>query len=86
LGNDRKDFSLVEYYPNLTIHNNPAYKVIYLSSKKVGVNVGTHYETMRLWIMKGDDVYTVVYVVQPNLFPQYMPIANNMLKSFKITR
>jgi PsbP len=86
LGNDRKDFSLVEYYPNLTLHNNPAYKVVYLSTKKVGVNIGTHYETMRLWIMKDDNVYTLVYVTQPNLFPQYLPIANNMLKSFKITR
>ena len=86
LGNDRKDFSLIEYYPNLTLHNNPAYKVVYLSTKKVGVNIGTHYETMRLWMIKDDNVYTLVYVTQPNLFPQYLPIANNMLKSFKITR
>jgi hypothetical protein len=86
LGSDRKDFSLTEYYPNLTLHNNPAYKVVYLSTKKVGVNIGTHYETMRLWMIKDDNVYTLVYVTQPNLFPQYLPIANNMLKSFKITR
>jgi hypothetical protein len=29
---------------------------------------------------------TSVYVTQPNLFPEYLPIANNMLKSFKIIR
>jgi hypothetical protein len=86
IGMDRRDFGLMEYYPNLTIHNNPASKIVYLSTKKVGVNIGTQYETMRLWLMKGDDVYTLVYVTQPNLFPQYLPIANNMLKSFKITR
>ena len=86
IGMDRRDFGLMEYYPNLTIHNNPASKFVYLSTKKVGVNIGTQYETMRLWMMKGDDVYTLVYVTQPNLFPQYLPIANNMLKSFKITR
>ena len=57
LGNDRKDFSLVEYYPNLTLRNNPAYKIVYLSTKKVGVNVGTHYETMRLWMIKDNNVY-----------------------------
>ena len=86
IGTDRRDFSLIEYYPNLTIHNNPASKITYLSTKKVGVNIGTQYETMRLWMMKGDDVYTLVYVTQPNLFSEYLPIANNMFKSFKITR
>ena len=78
-------FSLIEYYPSLTLHNNPAYKVVYMSTKKVGVNIGTHYETMRLWMIKDDNVYILAYVTQPNLFPQYLPIANNMLKSFKIT-
>jgi hypothetical protein len=64
LGNDRKDFGLIEYYPNLTLHNNPAYKIVYLSTKKVGVNIGTHYETMRLrlWMIKDDNVYTLGYV------------------------
>ena len=47
LGSDRKDVSLIEYYPNLTLHNNPAYKIVYLSTKKVGVYIGMHYETMR---------------------------------------
>jgi hypothetical protein len=61
-------------------------RLVYLSTKKVGVNIGTHYETMRLWMIKDDNVYTLVYVTQPNLFPEYLPIANNMLKSFKITR
>ncbi|HYZ49564.1 MAG TPA: hypothetical protein VE593_01655 [Nitrososphaeraceae archaeon] len=60
----------MEYYPNLALHNNPAYKVVYLSTKKVEVNIGTHCETMRLWMMKGGaDVYTLVYVAQHN--PNY---------------
>ena len=87
MGSDRKDISLIEYYPKLTLPNNPAYKIVYLPTKKVGVNVGTHYETMRLWMIKDDNVYTLVYVTQqPNLFPQYLPITSNMPKSFKITR
>jgi hypothetical protein len=60
LGSDRKDISLIGYYPKLTLPNNPAYKIAYVSTKKVGVNVGTHYETMRLWMIKDDNVYTLV--------------------------
>jgi hypothetical protein len=32
-----------------------------------------------------DSVYTLVYVTQPNLFTEYLSIANNMLKLYKIT-
>jgi hypothetical protein len=81
---DRRDFGLIEYYPNLTIHNNPASKIVYLSTTKVGVNIGPQHEKKRLWMMKDGNVYTLVYVTQPNLFPEYLPIANNMFKSFKI--
>jgi hypothetical protein len=71
LGSDRKDFNLIEYHHNLTLHNNPAYKVVYFYQLKVGVNIGAHYETMRLWIMKADDVYTLVFVTQP--LPGFKP-------------
>jgi hypothetical protein len=34
LGSDRKDFNLIEYHHNLTLHNNPAYKVVYFYQTK----------------------------------------------------
>jgi len=76
-----QDFKLVGSTTNNTLAGLPAYKSIYSytgdnNSKVQGMEIGA---------IKGDKVYIVTYEAGPNEYHKYLPIVQQLIKSFQIT-
>jgi eukaryotic-like serine/threonine-protein kinase len=83
------NFQLIE--SNITtLANNPAYKII---STFANVGLGDddplrspQFQTMTIWTIKGDRMYTISYSQIPSEFSRYLPIIQKMIDSFEITK
>jgi hypothetical protein len=42
-------------------------------------------ETMLVWMVKGNNVYTISFNSEPEKFPTYVPIVQKMIDSFEVT-
>ncbi len=81
LKHETKDFKLVGSTTNNTLAGLPAYKSIYSyagdnNTKVQGVEIGA---------IKGDKVYIFTYESGPNEYHKYLPIVQQLIKSFQIT-
>jgi eukaryotic-like serine/threonine-protein kinase len=83
------NFQLIE--SNITtIANNPAYKIIStFTNSKPGDDDPLHppqFQTMTIWIINGDRLYTISYSHTTSEFSRYLPITQKMIDSFEITK
>ena len=76
-----KDFKLVGSTTNNTLAGLPAYKSIY---SYAGDN-NTKIQGIQIGAIKGDKVYTFSYEAGPNEYDKYLPIVQQLIKSFQIT-
>ena len=83
------NFQLIE--SNITtLANNPAYKIIStFTNSRPGGDDPLHspqFQTMTIWTIKGDRMYTISYSQIPSEFSRYLPIIQKMIDSFEITK
>ena len=83
------NFQLIE--SNITtLANNPAYKIIstFTNSRSGGDDPlhSPQFQTMTIWTIKGDRMYTISYSQIPSEFSRYLPIIQKMIDSFEITK
>ena len=76
-----KDFKLFGSTTNNTLAGLPAYKSIY---SYAGDN-NTKVQGMEIGAIKGDKVYIFTYEAGPNEYDKYLPIIQQLIKSFQIT-
>ena len=80
------NFKLIE--SNITtLANNPAYKIVstFINS---GLSDPLHsppFQTMTIWTIKGDRMYTISYSQITSEFSTYLPIIQKMIDSFEIS-
>ena len=77
---ETKDFKLLGSTTNNTLAGLPAYKSIY---SYAGDN-NTKVQGMAIGAIKGDKVYIFTYEAGPNEYDKYMPIVQQLIKSFQI--
>lgn len=65
-----------------TLSGNPAYKTVFVASPGI---VPFKIETMLVWMVKGNNVYTISFNSEPEKFPTYVPIVQKMIDSFEVT-
>lgn len=65
-----------------TLAGNPAHKTVFLASPGI---VPFKIETMLVWMVKGNKVYTISFNSQPEKFYTYVPIVQKMINSFEVT-
>ena len=82
------NFQLIE--SNITtLAKNPAYKIISTFTNSRPGDDPLHspqFQTMTLWTIKGDKMYTISYSHTPSEFSRYLPIIQKMIDSFEITK
>lgn len=78
---ENKDFKLLGSTTNNTLAGLPAYKSIY---SYAGDN-NTKVQGMEIGAIKGNKVYIVTYEAGPNEYDKYLPIIQQLIKSFQIT-
>ena len=65
-----------------TLAGNPAHKTVFLASPGIAP---FKIETMLVWMVKGNKVYTFSFNSEPEKFPTYVPIVEKMINSFEVT-
>jgi len=72
------DFQIIK--SNTTsIDNNPTYQIQY--TQKDG---RATFDTLQIWIMSGNKIYTIIFNADPADYPMYLPIIQKMIDSFDI--
>ena len=72
------DFQIIK--TNTTaIDNNPTYQIQYIS--RVG---HATFETLQVWTINGNKIYTILFNADPADYPTYLPIIQKMTNSFVI--
>lgn len=62
-----------------TLANKPGYQLIYT------VQDGKdQFKTLRIWTLKGDKAYVIIYTADINEYDKFLPIAKKMIASFQI--
>ncbi|HYA82071.1 MAG TPA: PsbP-related protein [Candidatus Bathyarchaeia archaeon] len=74
-----QDFKLVGLTTNNTLAGLPAYKSIYTYGTSQNTTKG-----IEVGVIKGDRVFIVTYEAAPNSYDKYLPIVQQMIKSFQI--
>ena len=82
------DFKIVESNPNVTVDNNPAYKLTYTYTDRIN---DKKIQVMEVWTVIDDDdsddhadkAYSLRYEAIPIEFPVYLNTANNTINSFE---
>jgi hypothetical protein len=75
------NFNLIKSDSNVTVANNPAHRLTYTFSDKVG-----GMRAIDIGIEKGESNYIIQYIAQENHFDNYMPLVQKMIDSFEIIK
>ena len=71
---------IIESNPS-TLAGNPAHKTVFLASSGSGL---FKIETMLVWTVKGNNVYTISFNSEAAKYPTYVPIVQKMINTFEI--
>lgn len=61
---------------------NPIHKTVFLASPGIGT---FKIETMLVWMVKGNNAYTISFNFEPAKFLTYIPTVQKMINTFEIT-
>jgi PsbP-like protein len=80
------NFELIE--ANMTTFaNNPAYRIVYtFIDPSIGFPVIPQFQSMNVWTVKGDKVYTLSYLQPTQEYATYLSVAQQIVNSFEITK
>lgn len=65
-----------------TLAGNPAHRTVFLAAPGIAP---FPIETLLVWMVKGNNVYTISFNSEPEKFPTYVPIVQKMIDSFEVT-
>ncbi|MFZ0511315.1 MAG: hypothetical protein WAM14_06895 [Candidatus Nitrosopolaris sp.] len=74
------DVQIIQSNPS-TLAESPAHKTVFLASPPGLLKI----ETMLVWTVKGNNVYTISFNSEPAKYPTYAPIVQKMIDTFEIT-
>ncbi len=77
----RKDFKIIDLDTDARLSDNPAYKIVY-----TGLEEDINLQAMLILTIKGDKAYIISYNAEPTKFAYYLPILQQMINSFRITK
>jgi hypothetical protein len=80
MGSNMTELNLLENEANATLDGNPAYKLVYVY-KGSG---GTQNKVMEIYTIKDGKVYDITYRGSAEEYPTSLPMAENMINTFKI--
>ena len=75
------DFHIVASNTTGSIDNNPTYQVQYIHK-----NGPATLDTLQIWTIKGNSIYTIRFNADPADYPTYLPIIRKMTDSFVISK
>ncbi|MFL6408294.1 MAG: PsbP-related protein [Nitrososphaeraceae archaeon] len=75
------DFHIIASNTTGSIDNNPTYEVQYIHK-----NGRATFDTLQIWTIKGNSIYTIRFNADPADFPLYLPIIRKMTDSFVISK
>ena len=73
----RKKFTIIETTP-IILAKSPGYKVSYIDKKG--------YDTIEVWTIQRNNVYTIKCIAKAQDHSFYLPIFQNIISSFQITK
>jgi hypothetical protein len=77
------EFDIIELGRTLFPSDIPAYRIVYTFTDP-GILSYPIYESMRIWAIKEDKVYTISVAANESAFPSYLPTIQNMIDSIEI--
>jgi hypothetical protein len=70
-----------------TFAGNPAHRIVYsFTEPSIVTPSAFQFQSMNVWTIKGDKVYTVSYSQPKEEYPTYLGVVQQMIESFKIIR
>lgn len=78
------EFDIVELNETSFLSSTPAYKIVYTFADP-GSPLHPKFETMNIWTIKKDKVYTISYTADKTVFLNHLPTIQDMIDSFVIT-
>lgn len=79
------EFDIIELGRTFFPSDIPAYRMRYTFADP-GPTFYSIYESMRVWAMKEDKLYTISYTANKTAFPNYLPTIQSMIDSIEIIR
>jgi hypothetical protein len=79
------DFQILESNRDANLTGTSAYKIVY-SFLSQDPAVQTHFQSMSLWSVRDDKVYSISYTEVKSLYATYLPTVQKMTDSFEITK
>jgi eukaryotic-like serine/threonine-protein kinase len=83
------NFKLIESNITTLANNNPAYRIVstFTNSGPAADQLRSpQFQTMTIWTIKGDMMYTISYSQITSEFFRHLPIIQKMIDSFEITK
>jgi eukaryotic-like serine/threonine-protein kinase len=83
------NFKLIESNITTLANNNPAYRIVSTftnSGPAADPLRSPQFQTMTIWTVKGDMMYTISYSQITSEFLRHLPIIQKMIDSFEITK
>jgi serine/threonine-protein kinase len=78
------NFQLIESNAT-TLASNPAHRIVYTFTSS-DPSVQLHFQSMNIWTLKENKVYSISYTQARSQFNKYLPIIQNMIHSFDIIK
>ena len=79
---DFTGFKIIESNSNITVSDNPAYKVVY----RIKPPDGDYLKKMEIWTIKNDKAYILEYTSKATGYLNNLPVVQKMIDSFKINQ
>jgi hypothetical protein len=73
------DYQIIKSNTTRSIDNNPAYQIQYTHK-----NGRITFDTLQIWTISGNKIYTILFNADPVDYPTYLPIIQKMTDSFVI--
>jgi hypothetical protein len=70
-----------------TFAGNPAHRIVYsFTEPSIVTPSAFQFQSMNVWTIKGDKVYTISYSQPKEEYPTYLGVVQQIIESFEITR
>jgi serine/threonine-protein kinase len=79
------DFQIIESNPNVNIAGTSAYKIAY-SFLSQDPAIKAHFQSMNIWSLQENKIYSISYTELKSLYASYLPIVQKIIDSFEIIK
>ena len=81
---ERRNYNLIESTPVAISDDVQAHKIVYTFVKEDEARFGEINKILRIYVIDGNKVYTLAYLAESDKYSTYLPIAQQMIESFRI--